>query len=130
MKLSEYKKVADNYTSKASEINRQLSLAGVAIIWLFKNPETSPKILDTFLVYPLLFLSISLLSDLIQYVIGGYTWINFFRDEEKKVTLTDQDPEIKASKSKSIPIYFFYYLKIVLMLLAYIFLVVYLIGKI
>lgn len=129
MKLSEYRKRADDLTGKASEITRQLSLAGIAIIWIFKNSDTSPHLLDPFLVFPLLILSLALLLDLFQYVVGGWTWITFFREEEKKITDGNLDPEIKAPVQKRKPIYFFYYSKIICMLLAYAFIICYLVGK-
>lgn len=129
MKLSEYRKIANEYTAKASEITRQLSLAGIGIIWLFKNSDTSPHLLDSFLVLPLIFLTIALLTDLLQYVIAGYTWISFFRKEEKKVLSTDTDPDVKAPSIKNKPIYFLFYCKIALMIFSYAFIIVYLIGK-
>ncbi len=129
MKLSEFRKLANEYTAKASEITRQLSLAGIGIIWLFKNSDTNPHLLDPFLIMPLLFLTIALFTDLIQYVVGGHTWISFFREEEKKVLPTDLDPEIKAPPSKNKPIYFLYYSKIALMIFSYAFIIGYLISK-
>lgn len=127
MKLSEYRKIANDYTGRASEITRQLSLGGIGIIWLFKSSESGP-LLDRFLIFPLIFLSLALLMDLIQYVIGGWTWITFFREHEKSAE-PGSDPNIQAPPSKSRPLYIFYYLKIIFMLLAYFFLVGYLIDK-
>jgi hypothetical protein len=60
---------------------------------------------------------------------GGVTWISFYRREEEKATDDLPDPEIKAPKNKRIPIYFFYYTKIVLMLFSYFFIIIFLIGK-
>jgi hypothetical protein len=129
MKLSEYRKVANDYTIKASEITRQLSLAGIGIIWIFKNSDKETHLLDSYLILPLLFLAVALLLDLIQYVVGGQVWISFFRKEELKVTDTNLDPEIKAPVQKSKPIYVLYYCKIIFMLLSYAFIICYLIGK-
>lgn len=83
MKLSEYRKKSNEYTAKASEICRQLSLAGIAIIWLFGDLKKTP-ILEPFLLFPLLALALSLLFDLLQYFIAGWIWIIFFRKEEKE----------------------------------------------
>lgn len=129
MKLSEYRKRSNEYTAKASEITRQLTLAGIAIIWLFRNSDNQNHLLDPFLILPLLFLSIALLLDLLQYVVGGYTWISFFKEEEKKISNSISDPEIKAPDNKNKPIYFFYYAKIVCMLFSYAFIIGFLISK-
>jgi hypothetical protein len=136
MKLSEYKKISETYTGKASDIIRQLILGGVAIIWLFKVSDNGKESLDKFLVFPLLTLSLALVADLLQYVVGGRIWNKFFIEEEKKAVQnhkTDSksplDPEIKAPRKLNKPIYFFYWTKISLMIASYIFIVVYLIGE-
>ncbi|SRR6266542_5611287 len=122
MKLSEYRKRSNEYTSKASEIIRQLCLAGIAIIWLFKNSDNNEAILDPFLIWPLITLSLALFVDLLQYIIGGQTWINFFRKKEKEFQGTNEDdPEIKAPENLRLPIYFCYYTKIVLIFFSYLF---------
>ncbi|MEZ2441704.1 hypothetical protein AB6805_08275 [Chitinophaga sp. RCC_12] len=127
MKLSEYKETSKKYTEKASEITRQLTLAGIAIIWLFKNTGINQPILGKFLIFPLLFLSLGLIFDLLQYVVGGLTWICFFRKNEKVAASNDVD--IKAPEYLNKPIYFFYYAKIVCMIGAYIFLIAFISAK-
>jgi amino acid transporter len=129
MKLSEFRKVSNDYTSKASEITRQLSLAGIAIIWLFKNPDRDENLLHPNLKCSLLLLSFALFFDLVQYIAGGITWIVFFRKQEKKYIDDTSDPEIKAPTTMSIPIYIFYALKIILMLISYILIFLYLMKK-
>ncbi len=72
------------YTGEVSKINRQLSLVGVAIIWLFKssgeigeiNSSTNQLItqnieLPDLLLIPLFGLALSLVFDLIQYLYGA-----------------------------------------------------------
>ncbi len=125
MRLSEFKKRADEYTSKASEITRQLIFAGIAIIWIFRNPNGK---LDTLLIYPLTFLTIALVADLLQYVLGGKVWMDFFRSEEARAKEKNEtDPEIKAPKKLSDYIYLCYWLKIGLMFFSYLLLIIYLI---
>lgn len=134
MLLSEYRKRSHEYTAKASEITRQLCLAGVAIIWLFKSTDdkqvlaqATKPILEPYLVWPLFFLSLAMVCDLAQYVVGGIIWISFFRKKEKE--FPNSDPDIKADDSLNKPIYALYYIKISLMILAYFFIVTYLAGK-
>jgi len=137
MKLSEYNKRADEYTAKASEITRQLILGGLAIIWLFKLSINGSEVLDRSLIFPLIGLSLALLSDLLQYVVGGKIWKSFFRNEESKVKAIrksnpnqDSDPEVLTTKKLSRPIYFFYWSKITLMLISYALILIYLINKV
>jgi len=135
MKLSEFNKRADEYTAKASEITRQLILGGLAIIWLFKVSIDGTETLDRFLIVPLICLSIALVADLLQYVLGGKIWKAFFLQEEAKAnhnsdSTKELDPDIKAPKKLSKPIYFFYWTKILLMLLSYLLLIVYLINEV
>ncbi len=137
MKLSDYKKSSETYTSKASDITRQLILGGIAIIWIFKFTDNGKQTLDRFLILPLITLSIGLIADLFQYVIGGRIWNSFFVKEEKKAKSNQRtdptlsiDPDIKAPRILNRPIYFFYWAKIGLMLISYILIISYLIGKI
>jgi hypothetical protein len=129
MKLSEYRVIGRGYTEKASEITRQLSLGGIAIVWIFKNADGDYPVIDYFLIFPLILLSISLLLDLIHYLWGGHIWIRFFREEEKKTNPSNPDPEVKAPSGKSTPLYVLYYAKITLMGIAYLLIIGYLIGK-
>jgi hypothetical protein len=137
MKLSEFKKISDTYTSKSSDICRQLALGGIAIIWLFKINSNGTIALERFLLYPLISLSISLISDLLQYVLGGYIWKRFFITEEKKAialnkedSINPLDPEIKASKRLNKPIYYLYWIKIGVMIISYILIIIYMIHKV
>lgn len=134
MKLSKYREKSNEYTAKASEIVRQLSLAGVAIIWLFKSSSqesdnSGQPLIDRYLIIPLISLSIALLVDLVQYIIGGQIWINFFRGKEKEYENNIDDPDIKAPDNLRIPIYICYYLKILLLVFSYIFLIIFLANK-
>ena len=128
MKLSKFREKADKYTSKTSEITRQLSLAGVAIIWLFYHQNLQSPALDKFLLIPLIFLVLALLFDLLQYFVGGKTWMDFYRKKEKELRSLENDPEILAPSRLNKPIYFFYYGKIVLMVFSYFFIIGYLLD--
>jgi hypothetical protein len=123
MKLKEFRERSDKYTEKSSEITRQLSLAGIAIIWLFKNADDKQilaniikPILDPYLKFPLVFLVLALFFDLAQYILGGTIWIKFFRGKEKELKNETSDPDIKAPTNLRKPIYFSYWAKIICML--------------
>ncbi len=108
MKLSDLKKRGDEYTGKASDITRQLIFAGIAIIWLFKSEDNGYTTLDSFLILPLITLSLSIIFDLLHYVTGGIIWKKLYLSEEHKVIKklknepnTNLDPEnIKFTRKK------------------------------
>jgi hypothetical protein len=136
MKLSEYRNSKKEYTAKASEIIRQITLGGIAVVWLFKDNSNGKAVIDIFLLYPLVFLCLSLVSDLLQYVIGGEIWRIFYRKEEKKFNSERKqnlveviEPDVKAPTIYSSIIYWFYWSKITFTFLAYIFIIVFLVGK-
>ncbi len=82
MKLSEYRKDADYFSSSASAINRSLSYSGIAIIWLFSQTEENYIVLDKILLFALLGLALSLLVDLAQYCVGYFRVDQFHRQQE------------------------------------------------
>lgn len=130
MKLSEYNKAGNEYTARASDIVRQLAFAGIAVVWIFTTIGPDGYVLDSKLILPLLLLVLTLLFDLLQYVIGGDTWKRFFRRMERKARERgDHDPLVKAPSRYSAPIYFFYWGKITLILLSYLLIILYLIMK-
>ncbi|WP_346239621.1 hypothetical protein ABDK00_018160 [Niabella insulamsoli] len=55
-------------TGKISDLVRNLALAAIGIIWIFKNTDLTHNIIPKELVLPLKFVVIGLLLDLFQYV--------------------------------------------------------------
>jgi hypothetical protein len=139
MKLSEYNKKGDDYTGKASEIVRQMLLGGIALIWLFKETDGTISKIDRSLLYPTFTICLALIFDLLQYVVGGHIWKQFFRAKEGEVikslkginqpTEDERDPDVKAPKSLGNTIYFFYWGKIGLMILSYIMIIKYIVDR-
>ncbi len=115
------------YTSKASEVNRQLAFAGIAIIWIFRNTNDNDPLIPIGLLYPLTFLTLSLGLDLLHYICGSIIWGEFFKAKEKQ--LNNQklvDPEnVTASKGFSRVLEGLFYFKISFMVICYIFLVIF-----
>jgi hypothetical protein len=71
-------------SDKASEINRNLAFAGIAIIWLFKiDSDGGRQIVPPELFLPGLLLVIGLAFDLLQYVIKSELWYRLARKHEK-----------------------------------------------
>ena len=121
MELKEYKNKSHEYTAKASEIARQLNFAGIGIIWIIRTSNDNLELSNSVILVPLILISISLIFDFFQYFFGGVIWINFYRQKEKEGISRDSD--VLSESWRNRVLYFFYYLKFIFMLIAYIFII-------
>jgi hypothetical protein len=68
------------YTKKAGDISRQLGLAGIGVIWVFRvTSGQTPSLgeigaIPRIFYCPLLLIVISLGLDALQYIIGAIVW--------------------------------------------------------
>ena len=115
----------DYYTGKASEINRQLSLAGLAVIWVFKTDTGGRQIVPDDLFLPGLLLVVGLALDLLHYVVMGELWERYTKRKDDR-----GEKEFRVPKILNWPGDAFYYLKIVSVLVAYYFLIDFLWSKV
>ncbi len=122
MKLSAYKADYYQYSGLASSTSRQLALAGIALVWVFKTQGTTGYALPNELLYPSVFLICSLASDLLQYVFGSIIWGLFHRHHEKSRSAITEDPDVEAPMYFTWPINLFFYGKIAAVLIAYFYL--------
>jgi hypothetical protein len=104
-------------SGKASDIVRQISLAGVGLIWVFKSGTGSSLSLDPPLLKAAFFIFLSLLFDFLQYVLGTTIWFAYFRLKEKQGK--KKDDEFLAPKQLNWPAWGLFYLKVATMLVAY-----------
>jgi len=117
MKLENARAAYEDLSAKASDIVRQISLAGVGVIWVFKSSTSTAISLEPKLVRAALFIFLALLFDFLQYVLGTTIWFVYFRYKEKKGTKgTD---EFLAPTWINWPTWVLFYLKSVMMLVAY-----------
>src|SRR5680860_754515 len=100
--VADYKEDYEYFTGKASEINRNLALAGIAIIWIFKTTSETGIAIPQDLITPLIWLVISLSLDLLQYIVGGLIWLIFYRYQEYRINRK----KIKANKNIKAPAVF------------------------
>lgn len=128
MKLEQYKKEAHEFQGLASGLVRQLALAGIALIWIFKIDKPIEHLLPNECYWPLLLFILALSFDFLQYFVPSIIWIIFFRHHEKKNN-GNVEIELKANEIYSYPGYFFYILKVLLLFLGYILIVKYLLYK-
>ena len=104
------------FSGQASAIIRQLAIGGIGFIWIFKKGENDIEI-PIILLNPLAMLIASLASDLMQYIYGAVIWGVLLTIQENK-GLTDKT-KITISRKYNGPTWFFFILKIILMVIAY-----------
>ncbi len=131
--LSDFRIEYFEASAKASEINRSLSLAVVAIVWTFVGTNKDKIIIQGWLKWALIWTIASLLLDLIQYIFRTISIALFYRKKEKKIdAITDKTKRKK--KSEDINDYpdcytyinwFFWYIKILFTIISYCCLFVY-----
>lgn len=128
------KKTIDNYkadyyyfTGKASEIVRSLSLAGIAVVWIFKVSGEKVTLAHE-LLYTLKWFITALALDLLQYVIGSLIWYFYYMYLEEKIKrkIIEPDEDVKAPQVLPIIINIIFILKITATVVAYIVLLKYL----
>lgn len=113
-------KVKDAYetlSGKASDIIRQLSLAGIALVWLFKVGTASSPVLEPQLLRAAFFIFIALSLDLLQYLVGTFTWHRYFLYKEGKKT--GPDTKFDAPRWINWPTWTLFWLKAISMSIAY-----------
>jgi hypothetical protein len=120
MKLEDARGAYESLSGKASDIVRQISLAGVALVWVFRT-TTSVSIptisLDPRLLRAAVFIFIALLFDFLQYLLGTIIWFVYFRYKENKRTKASD--EFLAPPQLNWPTWSLFFLKSAMMLIAY-----------
>lgn len=134
MKLSDYKHYSEKASAKLSDINRKIVFAGIAIVWIFTNVGEAPKLPDQLLI-PAVFLVVSLVWDMVQYIYQTILWSCLFHRKENKYKKAngikriepDVDPDVgEHSGGFIVPSFVFLELKIISTGVAYVYLLIYL----
>lgn len=71
MKINDIEQAYYDYTGKFSERTSGLALAGIAVIWIFVTVEESKVAIPPEFSLPLVFLVVTLVSDMLQYLVSG-----------------------------------------------------------
>lgn len=117
MTLGDIRNAYEALSGKASEIVRQLSLAGVALVWLFKSGQPdSPKLAGP-LVRAALFFFLALVLDFIQYLSGTAIWHIYFSHREHQGEKLED--EVSAPVQLSWPTWIIFYAKSLTVVFAY-----------
>jgi hypothetical protein len=94
VKLKDAREAYYDHSGKLSEIVRQLSFAGIAVVWIFRSGEGAGEIsYDDSLVPALLFFVGAIAFDLLHYLYASLAWGYFQRREERKGVKDDDDVE-------------------------------------
>lgn len=124
MKLNESLTTYRELSGKASDVARHLAFAGIAVVWIFKTGNaTSPKI-PSELIPPVTLCVGALACDLLQYVTGALIWGAFHRINEKRNHREDDD--VPASPKLNWPALTFYWVKLAMVIIGYVYLIFYL----
>jgi hypothetical protein len=118
MKLNEARDFYYFYSGKTSDIIRQLALAGIALIWLYKVDQGGQAKIPIELQKPVILIISTLILDLLQYVVATGVWGIYLRGKEKTGIGTDCD--FSAPSSINYATIFLFWAKVACIILAYI----------
>ncbi len=118
MKLEGYRKDYYNYSSKTSDVVRNLGFAGIAIIWIFKTDVEGKYSIPAEFLPAGTTIIFSLFLDLLHCVIGTAIWgiFQWRKDQDPNVT---EDEDIEAPKHINLPANILFWGKIITMLIGY-----------
>ncbi|MCE3003985.1 MAG: hypothetical protein LW860_14990, partial [Xanthomonadaceae bacterium] len=89
MKLSAARETYYSHSGNASTAARQIAFAGIAVVWIFNQPNAGRPIeLPELLMSALLLLCTSLALDLMQYSLSAAVWGYYSRSKERELGLT------------------------------------------
>ena len=117
MKREDTRAAYYEFSGKLSDIVRQLSFAGIAIIWVFKVDQKTGTSVPRELVLPALLLVASLASDALQYAYQTAAWGLFNRRLELR--RVSEEDNFSAPPAINVPANILFWLKVVLLAAAY-----------
>jgi hypothetical protein len=120
MKVKDYKKEYQEFSGKLSDNTRKLAFAGIAVVWIFKQGKNGTFILPDLLKLAMLMFVITLSFDLLQYIYQTIIWGIFHRYYETKF---GEDYELTASKYLNWPAIFFFWAKVIVLVIGYVFMI-------
>jgi hypothetical protein len=128
MKLQGYRETFYVFSGKASDINRQLGFAAIAVMWVFKRDIAGHPALPLQLFLPGILVVASLALDLGHYCVGAIVWRSFYRSKEK--ASTSEDAEIDHSTWLEVPIASLFVGKILCTITAYVVILIFLVRNV
>lgn len=110
MKLKDARDFYYFNSGKTSDLLRQLGLAGIAVVWLFKYDVLGVPKIPPPLFAPLVLIVLGLALDLLQYAVATGIWGIFQRTKERAGV--GEDAEFKAPQHLNWPALAFFWLKV------------------
>jgi hypothetical protein len=104
-------------SGKTSDLVRQLALAGIAVVWLFKYEVVGVPKVPSELLWPLALIVFGLALDLFQYAVSTVVWGVFHRTKERAGVSEEQD--FKVPPQLNWPALAFFWLKVISIAIAY-----------
>lgn len=96
MKLKDAKDRYWELSKQASANTRTLALAGIAVVWIFRE-SGSPGTLPHNLEAPLFWFIVTLSLDYLQYYLGTAIWLWYYRWKERQPKKDEQVSSVSAS---------------------------------
>lgn len=128
MTLKEIREDYVRYSANVSELSRNLSYAGIGIVWIFKQSSPEEAMKTAFmnsipyeLRWPLLLFIVVLILDLFQYVIQTAIWYPYYKEQkEKHKDEKEEDVNLnEPEKYNTIP-WWFWIFKLIIVVFAYV----------
>ncbi|PRO73294.1 hypothetical protein C6Y40_12235 [Alteromonas alba] len=116
------KDARDNYyafTASLSTTNRQLALAGIAVVWIFAQKYEAGFSLNEELVNPLSTFVLSLGFDLFHYIYASIAWGVFHRLKEQESNITAES-DFRAHRAINWPTNIFFWSKVACTAIGYV----------
>lgn len=126
MKLADYRETFYTFSGKASDLNRQLGFAAIAVIWLFKKDVAGSPTIPAELIPPGALVVLSLTFDMLHYCVASIIWRSFYRNKEKAGV--SEDAELNHSVGLEAPILILFLIKIICVVAAYALILNFLVG--
>ena len=128
MTLKEIREDYVRYSANVSELSRNLSYAGIGVVWIFKQSASENAIETTFmnsipveLRWPLILFIVVLILDLLQYVIQTAIWYPYYtKYKELHKDKKEDDVNLQEPESYNIIPWCFWIFKLIIVIIAYI----------
>ena len=105
MKLEDAREAYYTASGKLSDVTRQLGLAGIAVVWIFRSGDKSAAGISWthFLLWPLACFVTTLMADMLQYAYASLAWGIFHRSKERSLQQLKLSVEKQAEENFKAP---------------------------
>jgi hypothetical protein len=117
LKLREVREAYEVLTAKSGDVARQMNLAAIGIVWLFRAGTLERPVIAQPLLSVLVLAVTGLALDFLQYLVGSAVWFSFFRDQERDGKRLDDD--VSPPDSINDPMWWLFFLKCLTTISAY-----------